>query len=130
MDRLLQRGAGRGRRHRRRHLVRWDPPRENIPVCKCREPVRGLIQGTDLNDDAIAARLSYFLWNSEPDDTLRALAERGELRRPEVLRAQTERLLNDPKSRRFVEALLRPAPTVPARLRKAAREHRRRVGAH
>ncbi|MDA1274429.1 MAG: DUF1592 domain-containing protein [Verrucomicrobia bacterium] len=57
-----------------------------------------------LNDDALAARLSYFLWNSEPDDTLRALAARGELRRPEVLRAQTERLLNDARSRRFVEA--------------------------
>ena len=30
--------------------------------------------------------------------------KRGELHKPEVLRAQTERLLNDPKSRRFVEA--------------------------
>jgi hypothetical protein len=57
-----------------------------------------------LDDYAIASRLSYFLWNSEPDDTLRGLAERGELRRADVLRAQTERLLNDPKSRRFVEA--------------------------
>ncbi len=57
-----------------------------------------------LDDRALAARLSYFLWNSEPDDPLRALAESGELHRPEVLRTQTERLLNDPKSRRFVEA--------------------------
>jgi len=57
-----------------------------------------------LNDHALAARLSYFLWNSEPDDTLHALAARGELRQPEMLRAQTERLLSDPKSRRFVEA--------------------------
>jgi hypothetical protein len=57
-----------------------------------------------LNDYALASRLSYFLWNSEPDDALRALAERGELHRPEVLRAQTERLLNDSKARRFVEA--------------------------
>jgi hypothetical protein len=57
-----------------------------------------------LSDDALAARLAYFLWNSEPDDTLRALAKHGELRKPEVLRAQTERLLNDPKSRRFVAA--------------------------
>ena len=57
-----------------------------------------------LNDYALASRLSYFLWNSEPDDTLRALAARGELHRPEVLRAQTDRLLNDPKSQRFVEA--------------------------
>jgi hypothetical protein len=57
-----------------------------------------------LNDYALASRLSYFLWNSEPDEALRALAERGELHRPEVLRAQTDRLMNDSKARRFVEA--------------------------
>ncbi len=57
-----------------------------------------------LDDYALAARLSYFLWNSEPDDPLRALAERGELHQPEVLLAQTQRLLDDSKSRRFVEA--------------------------
>ncbi|MEY2880160.1 MAG: hypothetical protein RLZZ15_2540, partial [Verrucomicrobiota bacterium] len=37
---------------------------------------------------------------------LRALAAEGKLRRPEVLRAQTQRLLNDAKSRRFVDAFL------------------------
>jgi mono/diheme cytochrome c family protein len=57
-----------------------------------------------LDDYALASRLSFFLWNSEPDETLRALAARSELRRPEVLRAQTERLLDDPKSARFIEA--------------------------
>ncbi len=59
-----------------------------------------------LDDFALATRLSLFLWNSGPDDTLRALAARGELHRPEVLRAQTDRMLADPKSRRFVEAFL------------------------
>src|SRR6202035_5018723 len=48
--------------------------------------------------------LALFLWNSVPDDELRALADRGELDKPEVLRAQTERMLDDPKARRFVEA--------------------------
>jgi hypothetical protein len=57
-----------------------------------------------LDDFALASRLAYFLWNSEPDETLRALAERNELHRPGVLKAQTERLLNDQKSRRFVDA--------------------------
>ncbi len=57
-----------------------------------------------LDDYALAARLSFFLWNSAPDETLRSLAARGELRNPETLRAQTERLLDDPKSSRFVEA--------------------------
>jgi hypothetical protein len=57
-----------------------------------------------LDDLALATRLSLFLWNSTPDAALRARAERGELRKPAVLRAETERLLNDPKSRRFVDA--------------------------
>jgi hypothetical protein len=57
-----------------------------------------------LDDWALATRLSLFLWNSTPDAALRARAERGELRKPEVLQAETERLLNDPKSRRFVDA--------------------------
>lgn len=57
-----------------------------------------------LDDYSLATRLALFLWNSTPDDVLRALADRGELGKPEVLRVQTERMLNDPKSRRFVEA--------------------------
>ena len=57
-----------------------------------------------LDDRALATRLSLFLWNSTPDAALRARAERGELHKPEVLRAETERLLNDPRSRRFVDA--------------------------
>jgi hypothetical protein len=59
-----------------------------------------------LDDHAVAARLAFFLWNSAPDEALRTAAARGELRRPEVLRAQTERLLNDPKARQFVDAFL------------------------
>ncbi|HVS52376.1 MAG TPA: DUF1592 domain-containing protein [Opitutaceae bacterium] len=59
-----------------------------------------------LDDHALATRLAFFLWNSPPDAPLRALADRGELHRPEVLRAQTERLLDDPKSAQFVEAFL------------------------
>ena len=57
-----------------------------------------------LDDRALATRLSLFLWNTTPDSALRARAESGELHKPEVLRAETERLLNDPRSRRFVDA--------------------------
>jgi len=57
-----------------------------------------------LDDHALATRLALFLWNSAPDATLRALADKGELGKPAVLREQTERLLKDPKARRFVEA--------------------------
>lgn len=59
-----------------------------------------------LDDSALASRLALFLWNSAPDAELRSLAARGELRKADVLRTQTERLLNDPKSRRFTEAFL------------------------
>ena len=59
-----------------------------------------------LDDHALAARLSFFLWNSAPDTELRRTADRGELRRPEILRAQTERMLAHPKSQQFVEAFL------------------------
>ena len=56
-----------------------------------------------LDDHALAARLAYFLWNSPPDAELRALAAAGTLHDPKTLRAQTERLLADPRSARFVD---------------------------
>ena len=59
-----------------------------------------------LNDFALASRLSYFLWNSTPDAELLAVARQGKLNDPNVLRSQTERLLKDPKSDRFVESFL------------------------
>ncbi len=59
-----------------------------------------------LDDWAIAERLSYFLWNSCPDAELRALAAKGELHQRKTLRAQTERMLSDPRSARFVDAFL------------------------
>ena len=59
-----------------------------------------------LDDRALAARLAYFLWNSPPDQALRDAAARGDLRDPAKLRAQTERLLADARSDRFVDAFL------------------------
>jgi mono/diheme cytochrome c family protein len=57
-----------------------------------------------LDDYSLATRLALFLWNSAPDDELRSLAATGRLHNPEVLKAQTDRLLNDSKSRRFIDA--------------------------
>jgi hypothetical protein len=56
-----------------------------------------------LTDFALASRLSYFLWSSMPDDELLAVAEKGELTKPETLRAQVERMLKSPKSAAFTE---------------------------
>src|SRR5205823_1978302 len=55
---------------------------------------------------ALASRLSFFLWNSPPDELLRACARSGELAESSVLHSEVERLLNDPRSRRFIEAFL------------------------
>jgi hypothetical protein len=60
-----------------------------------------------LSDFALASRLSYFLWSSTPDEALLDLARKGKLHEPKVLREQTERLLNDPKSDRFVADFVR-----------------------
>ena len=60
----------------------------------------------ELDDFALANRLSYFLWNSQPDDHLRSLAEQGILRKPDVLKSEIERLLVNPKSERFVKNFL------------------------
>lgn len=51
-----------------------------------------------LNDLQLATRLSYFLTRSAPDAALLA----AKLTQPEVLRAQTERLLKSPALERFV----------------------------
>jgi hypothetical protein len=55
----------------------------------------------DLDDFALATRLSYWLWSSTPDDELLSLAFRKQLR--PNLAAQVLRLLKDPKSRALPE---------------------------
>ncbi|MEM8953494.1 MAG: DUF1592 domain-containing protein [Verrucomicrobiota bacterium] len=55
-----------------------------------------------LDDHAVASRLSYLLWNSMPDANLRSLADRGELLNPDTLNIEVNRLLDDPKSARFI----------------------------
>lgn len=46
----------------------------------------------------LASRLSYFLWSSIPDEKLRQAAADGSLLKPEVLAAQTKRMLQDPRA--------------------------------
>ncbi len=55
-----------------------------------------------LDDHALAARLSYFLSRTTPDDELLGLAADGRLAADDVLRRQTERLLGDPRFERFL----------------------------
>ncbi len=58
-------------------------------------------EGT-LDQHELAARLSYFLWSTMPDDELLAAADRGELANRETLIAQTRRMLADSKVDGFV----------------------------
>jgi mono/diheme cytochrome c family protein len=51
-----------------------------------------------ISDVELASRLSYFLWNSMPDDELLSTAERRRLSDPQVLEAQVTRMLADPKA--------------------------------
>lgn len=55
-----------------------------------------------LDDWALASRLSYFLWNSMPDDELLSLAGQKQLQDAEILHAQVERMLDDSRSERFM----------------------------
>ncbi|MFY9255606.1 MAG: DUF1592 domain-containing protein [Fuerstiella sp.] len=59
-----------------------------------------------LDDVALASRLSYFLWRSLPDDELLRLADNGKLSDADVLTEQVDRMLNDPKCERFVHDFL------------------------
>jgi hypothetical protein len=56
-----------------------------------------------LSDHELAARLSYFLWSTMPDDTLLRLADAGKLKDPETVAAQVRRMLADPKCGQFVQ---------------------------
>ena len=55
-----------------------------------------------LTDLELASRLSFFLWNTGPDEELLTLAETNKLTRPGVLDTQVKRMLADPKASRLV----------------------------
>lgn len=59
--------------------------------------------GERISGYEMASRLSYFLWNSMPDESLLATAEKGLLFDPEILTGEVERLLGDERVGRFVE---------------------------
>lgn len=56
-----------------------------------------------LSDLALAARLSFFLWSSIPDEDLLAAAEAGTLSRPDEYERHVRRMLADPKADALVD---------------------------
>ena len=56
-----------------------------------------------LTGHELATRLSYFLWSTMPDEELFRLADQDRLRDGDVLHAQVERMLDDPRAAAFAE---------------------------
>ncbi|MCM8538500.1 MAG: DUF1592 domain-containing protein [Lentisphaeraceae bacterium] len=56
-----------------------------------------------LDDLQVASRLSHFLWMSTPDKELLELANKKELLDDKAFSAQVDRLLEDPKAKRFIK---------------------------
>ncbi len=63
------------------------------------EPVPGRPDLLRLTGYEVAARLSYLIWRSMPDEALLASAEAGTLRRAAGVTAEARRLLADPRAR-------------------------------
>ena len=59
-----------------------------------------------LGNPALAARLSFFLWSTAPDDELLDLAEKGRLSNAATLERQVRRMLGDPKSHALIDNFL------------------------
>jgi mono/diheme cytochrome c family protein len=74
-------------------LVRFEPDPAGV---KPNTPYR-------VADLQLASRLSFFLWSRGPDDELIDLAAKNKLHEPAVLRAQTARMLKDPRSAALID---------------------------
>lgn len=57
-----------------------------------------------VSDHELAVRLSFFLWSSMPDNELTAVADRGELSRPNVFEKQVRRMLASPKAKAITDS--------------------------
>jgi hypothetical protein len=69
-------------------------------VFRFEKTLAGAAPGTNykITDLELAARLSYFLWSTAPDDALITVASQGGLSDPAILETQVRRMLADPRS--------------------------------
>ncbi len=68
------------------------------------EPAAG--ESRPLTAHELASRLSFFLWNTMPDDELRRLADSGALLDEATLSAQVSRMVADERSNRFIDTFV------------------------
>ena len=59
------------------------------------------VDATGVTSSEIAARLSYFLWSSQPDEVLREAARHNQLDTPQQIRKQMHRMLLDSRTSRI-----------------------------
>jgi hypothetical protein len=87
--------------------------REAMLAMLCSHEFLFLVEGdaqqsrSKLDDYELASRLSYFLWSTMPDDELLAAAEDSSLHERGSLAAQSQRMIDDPRSQRFAEDFAR-----------------------
>ncbi len=60
-------------------------------------------QPGQLTGNEVATRLALYLWRSLPDKRLIELGRSGEILKPEVLRAESRRMINNPRADRFID---------------------------
>jgi hypothetical protein len=60
-----------------------------------------------LTQHEIAARLSYLIWSTMPDESLAAAADSGELETAEQIAARAERMFDDPRARKALPEFYR-----------------------
>jgi len=70
---------------------------EPVPAPSGRAPVLATVEPY-----AMASRLSFFLWESVPDDALLDAAASNQLQTEAQIRAQAARMLDDPRARRML----------------------------
>ncbi|MEM7697264.1 MAG: DUF1592 domain-containing protein [Verrucomicrobiota bacterium] len=98
--------------HHRRQGMKWlDALIEPLAIILSSPTFLYLVESGEgdsetLSDLELANRLAYFLWSAPPDPELLDLARAGKLADPVELRRQTDRLLSDERSDRFVRSFV------------------------
>ncbi|MGE4131021.1 MAG: DUF1592 domain-containing protein [Bdellovibrionales bacterium] len=82
-----------------------DPNFLFIPITSTASRTAGATFGLD--PFQLATRLSYFLWQTMPDDQLMSIATNGSILSDATLNSQIDRMLKDPKAQRLTETMMR-----------------------
>ncbi|MCA9047220.1 MAG: DUF1592 domain-containing protein, partial [Planctomycetaceae bacterium] len=85
----------------RRELPPESAETQPVPTTATPQESAGSTSAVPVSNDALATRLSYFLWSSLPDAELRRATAAGIPVTDEVLLQQTKRMLQDARTRRL-----------------------------